>query len=260
MRRQLIIFLVRKTWVPFLLFAFVLLVGGVWYTFSALSKPSLQGKLIIIDAGHGGQDPGAQVGGVREKDINLDIALRLRETLSAKGCKVIMTREVDKDFYLPNFVLGRAAKRAELNQRIEIARSNEADFLISIHTNSFPAGNSYGMETYYDIESTAGKALADLIQTELKLLQSDNKRNSKSGDYYLLHQMHLTQIPSVLVEVGFLSNAKERKLLKTTTYQEQIAKAITTGIENYLNQYPQGIQDPLAEASAHPSPESDLLP
>ncbi|AHF07125.1 N-acetylmuramoyl-L-alanine amidase family protein [Desulfitobacterium metallireducens] len=241
MKRRFIILHFRKSSLPLLLFGILLLIGGVMYTFNMTVTPNSKDKIIVIDPGHGGQDPGAQYQGVKEKDINLDIALHLRETLMARGYNVILTREVDKDFYLPNFVLGRIAKRVELNQRVQMASLNNADLFISIHSNSYP-GISYGMETFYYVKSSSGKALADRIQKELKQIQPDNKRNSKSGDYYLLNQ---TRMPAVLVEVGFLSNAKERKLLQTTSYQEKIAEAMANGIEGYFQEYPHEIHPPL---------------
>ncbi|WP_434512120.1 divergent polysaccharide deacetylase family protein [Desulfitobacterium sp. AusDCA] len=242
MTRRPIILLFHKSGLALLLFCLLLLSGGGWYALSALSSPNLQNKVIVVDPGHGGQDPGAQFGGIQEKNINLAIAIRLRDVLAAKGCKVILTREVDKDFFLPNFVLGRMAKRAELSQRIKMASINQADLFISLHANSFPGGNSYGMETYYQIKSLAGKELAEFIQTELKKIQTDNKRIAKSGDYYLLNQ---TQIPAVIVEVGFLSNPRERKLLQDLNYQDRIAAAIASGIEGYFHKYPHGIPDTL---------------
>lgn len=250
MTRRPIILMFHKSGLALLLLGLLLLSGGTWYTLSALSAPNLQNKVIVLDPGHGGQDPGAQFGGIQEKNINLAIAIRLRDLLSAKGCKVILTREVDKDFFLPNFVLGRMAKRAELSQRIKMASINQADIFISLHANSFPGGNSYGMETYYQVKSPAGKELADLIQTELKKIQPDNKRQAKSGDYYLLNQ---TQMPAVIVEVGFLSNPKERKLLQNADYQDRIATSIASGIESYFHKYPHGIQDAL------PSNEKTVL-
>lgn len=230
MRKPIILFL-PKSGLPFFFLGILLLCGGAWYAFTETIHPSLKDKIVIIDPGHGGQDPGAQYGGIEEKNINLNIALRLKKSLNDKGCNVILTREVDKDFYLPNFVLGKMAKRAELDQRIKMANMNHADLLISIHANSYPGGNSYGMESYYPVNSAEGKALAEFIQSELQHIQPDNKRVAKIGDYYLLNQ---TKMPSVLVEVGFLSNPKERKLLQTTSYQEKIAEAITKGIENYF--------------------------
>lgn len=246
MTHRPIILLFHKPRLPLLLFGLLFFLGGGWYTLSTLSTPNLKEKIIVIDPGHGGQDPGAQYGGIKEKDINLDIALRLREILTARGCSVLLTREEDKDFFLPNFVLGRMAKQAELSQRVRMASMNQADIFISVHANSYPAGSSYGMETYYHVKSLAGKELADLIQTELKKVQPDNKRKAKSGDYYLLNQ---TQMPAVLVEVGFLSNAKERKLLQNTTYQEQIAEAISAGIEVYFHEHPYGIRDAFLDNS-----------
>lgn len=242
MTRRPIILLFHKSGLALLLLGLLLLSGGGWYTLSALSASNLQNKVIVLDPGHGGQDPGAQFGGIQEKNINLAIAIRLRDVLAAKGCKVILTREVDKDFFLPNFVLGRMAKRAELSQRIKMASINQADLFISLHANSFPGGNSYGMETYYQVKSLAGKELAEFIQTELKKIQTDNKRIAKSGDYYLLNQ---TQMPSVIVEVGFLSNPRERKLLQDLNYQDRIAASIASGIEGYFHKYPHGIPDTL---------------
>jgi len=102
--------------------AVLLILGGSVRVVKTIAL-SIKNKVIVIDAGHGGQDPGAQYGGVNEKDINLDIALQLYKTLSSKGYKVLLTREKDEDFFLPKFVKGRMAKRAELNQRINMAKS-----------------------------------------------------------------------------------------------------------------------------------------
>jgi len=218
---------------------------------SAVFSSNLKNKVIVIDPGHGGADPGAQNSGLKEKDINLDVSLRLRESLESKGCIVIMTREVDKDFYLPGFVLGRMAKRSELDKRVNIATENNADLFISVHTNSFPRPNTYGMETYYHLKSSPGKALAELIQKQLTQLQSDNKRKSKAGDYYLINQ---SKIPAVIVEVGFISNTRERNLLLSNDYRDSIAAAIGTGIEHYFNVFPQGIQESVQTVSQEGPP------
>ena len=114
-----IIVLIRKTWLFGAVIALlILLIGAGSLRLTSAFSADLKNKVIVIDPGHGGADPGAQNSGIIEKDINLDISLRLRKVLESKGCKVIMTREVDKDFFLPGFVVGRMAKRAELNQRI----------------------------------------------------------------------------------------------------------------------------------------------
>lgn len=230
-----------------------MLIGAGSIKLTSSFSSSLKNKVIVIDPGHGGADPGAQNSGLKEKDINLDISLRLRESLESKGCIVILTREVDKDFYLPGFVLGRMAKRAELDQRINMATENNADLFISVHTNSFPRPNTYGMETYYHLKSSPGKALAELIQKQLTQLQSDNKRNSKAGDYYLINQ---SKMPAVIVEVGFISNPRERKLLLSSNYRDSIADAIGKGIEHYFNDFPQGVRESLPTASQEGPPSN----
>lgn len=239
MRHKPVILLIRKPWAIGLVMAALLLFLGGAFSLIGVFAPGIKDKVIVIDPGHGGKDPGAQFGGLKEKDINLDVALRLRQILEAKGCKVIMTREIDKDYFAPGMVGGRMAKRVELNKRIGIASANQADLFISIHTNSF-SRTSYGAETYYHFKSTAGKALAERIQKELSVIQPDNKRTAKAGDYYLINQ---TKMPSVLVEIGFMSNSRERKLLVNDSYKNSVAAAIGQGIETYFRDFPYGVQD-----------------
>jgi len=233
-------------------FIILLIVTGSLKLTSVFSS-SLKNKVIVIDPGHGGADPGAQNSGFKEKDINLDISIRLRDSLASKGCIVILTRDVDKDFYLPGFVLGRMAKRAELDKRINMATESNADLFISVHTNSFPRSITYGMETYYHLKSSPGKALAELIQKQLTQLQSDNHRKSKAGDYYLINQ---SKMPAVIVEVGFISNPRERNLLLSNNYRDSIASAIGTGIENYFNDFPQGVRESVQTISQEGPPSN----
>jgi len=236
-----IIVLIRKTWVLGAVIALlILLIGAGSLKLNSVFSSDLTNKVIVIDPGHGGADPGAQNSGLKEKDVNLDISLRLRKVLEAKGCNVIMTREVDMDFFRPGFYEGRMAKRAELNHRINLATENNADLFISVHTNSFPQRNTYGMETYYHLKSATGKALAELIQEQLTRLQSDNKRKAKAGDYYLINQ---TKMPAVIVEVGFISNPRERKQLLSNDYRDLIAEAIGTGIDQYFKEFPLGVRE-----------------
>lgn len=252
-QRPIIVF-VRRIWVLGVMTIFIImLIGAGSIKLTSAFSSSLKNKVIVIDPGHGGADPGTQNSGLKEKDINLDISLRLRESLESKGCVVILTREVDKDFYLPGFVLGRMSKRAELDKRINMATENNADLFISVHTNSFPRPNTYGMETYYHLKSSPGKALAELIQKQLTQLQSDNKRKSKAGDYYLINQ---SKMPAVLVEVGFISNPRERNLLLSNNYRDSIADAIGTGIEHYFNDFPQGVRESVQTVSQESPPSN----
>ncbi|MDR3543855.1 MAG: N-acetylmuramoyl-L-alanine amidase [Desulfosporosinus sp.] len=249
-----IIVLVRKTWVfGAVIGLLILLIGAGSLKLNFVFASDLKNKVIVIDPGHGGADPGAQNSGLKEKDVNLDISLRLRKVLESRGCKVILTREVDKDFFLPGYILGRMAKRAELNQRINLASANNADLFISVHTNSFPQRNTYGMETYYHLKSATGKALAELIQEQLIRLQSDNKRKAKAGDYYLINQ---TQMPAVIVEVGFISNPRERKLLLSNNYRDSIAEAIGIGIDQYFKNFPLGVRESVHTVATQEGPPS----
>ena len=251
--RPIIVF-IHRIWIIGILTVFILmLIGAGSVKMTSVFSSSLKNKVIVIDPGHGGADPGAQNSGLIEKNINLDISLRLRDSLQSKGCIVILTREVDKDFFLPGLVLGRMAKRAELDQRINMATENNADLFISVHTNSFPRPNTYGMETYYHLKSSPGKALAELIQKQLTQLQTDNKRKSKAGDYYLINQ---SKVPSVIVEVGFISNPRERNLLLSNNYRDSIADAIGTGVEHYFSDFPQGVRENVQTASEEGPPSS----
>ena len=237
--RPIILFVRRPALVIMTVIAVLLILGGSVRVVKTIAL-SIKNKVIVIDAGHGGQDPGAQYGGVNEKDINLDIALQLYKTLSSKGYKVLLTRDTDEDFFLRGFVKGRLAKRAELNHRISIAKSNNADIFVSIHTNSFPQTSTYGMETFYRINSSPGKSLAEHIQSQLDNLQKDHKRIAKTGDYYLINQ---TKMPSVIVEVGFISNSRERNMLGKDSYKDSISNAIASGIDNYFNDFSFGLQE-----------------
>ncbi|MDQ7094264.1 N-acetylmuramoyl-L-alanine amidase [Desulfosporosinus sp. PR] len=256
-QRPIILF-IRKPWFTGLIILIVLVVLGTGsLKLKAVFSSNLKNKVIVIDPGHGGADPGAQSAGLNEKDINLDISLRLRKVLESKGCTVILTREVDKDFYIPGFVKGRLAKRAELNHRIELASTNNADLFISIHANSFPQRSTYGMETYYHQNSPTGKILAEQIQRSLTRLQSDNKRQAKAGDYYLINQ---SKMPAVIIEVGFISNPRERKLLLSNDYRDSIAQAIADGITNYFDipkEIREGIQTATSQEGPSPAGENE---
>jgi len=188
---------------------------------------SVKGKVIVIDPGHGGEDPGAVAGDLLEKDINLDVAQRLENNLAKTGAKVVMTRRGDNNFTSPGVGDRKARQRNDLDGRLAIAEENEADLFISIHANKGRRKGAYGMETYYHARSGKGQALAEAIQRELGKVQKDNKRKAKAGNYYLLRN---TEMPAVIVEVGFLSNSRERKLLQDDMYKDRIAEAITAGV------------------------------
>ena len=181
-------------------------------------------KKIIIDPGHGGIDSGANHNQILEKNINLSIAKKLAKKLRDSNIKVKMTRTEDK--------LYQNDRQQDLKNRIKIANNSQANLLISIHVNSFPSSKSFGGETYYSEGSKEGKKLASAIQEQLIKIQPENYRSIKTAPYYVLEESNIT---AVLVEVGFISNPKDRKRITNHKNQEKIAKAIKIGIINYFN-------------------------
>ncbi|CUH91719.1 N-acetylmuramoyl-L-alanine amidase [Herbinix luporum] len=187
---------------------------------------------IVIDPGHGGRDPGkVGVNGALEKDVNLAIALKLKDLLEQNDINVIMTRTEDIGLYSET---DSNKKRVDLNKRVEIINNSDAAFAISIHQNSFSQENVKGAQVFYHIQSEEGRVLAGILQEQIKETINDgNHRKAKSNtNYYMLKH---TLCPLVIVECGYLSNWTEAKLLVDEDYQEKMAWAIHLGILKYLN-------------------------
>lgn len=209
-------------------------------TFSVLNETERNPEIlipkctIIIDAGHGGFDPGkVGVNNAEEKDINLSISLKLKALLEQNDIRVIMTRETDVGLYQES---DRNKKNADLKKRVEIINSSDAVIAVSIHQNSFPQESSSGAQVFYHSKSPEGKVLSEIIQEQIKETIGDgNHRVAKSNEsYYMLKK---TEIPLVIIECGFLSNWKEAELLVDDAYQAKLAWAIHLGIMNYINTY-----------------------
>lgn len=193
-------------------------------------------KIIVLDAGHGGIDPGAMNKDktILEKDINLEITKKLRDLIEASGGTVIMTREKDVSLYEDDDSKTTRQKYNEnLKNRKKIIDESEGNIFISIHLNAFEQSKYYGAQTFYPKDKEDGKELAQFVQDELKrVVDQDNDRKIKPrDDIYLLKN---TKMPSILIECGFLSNEKESKLLADSNYQDKIAWAIYVGIQKYL--------------------------
>lgn len=203
--------------------------GGVW---PALSW-GLAARAVVIDPGHGGVDPGAVgPGGTREKDVTLAVSLRLARLLEAAGARVILTRETDTDLSTPGKSLA-ARKREDLDNRLELAKDNQAQLYLSIQANAF--GSVWtGAQTFYHPESAAGGRLAKGIQAELRRVMGNTTRQAKALDPYILRRLQEMDVPAAMVEVGFLSNPGEERLLGDPEYQERLAYAICAGVVRYL--------------------------
>lgn len=203
--------------------------GGTQPPDSVIPEPTavpgnLAGRIILVDPGHGGTDGGAraQDSGIWEKEINLQTAQALRLALENAGAQVIMTRETDSQF--------SEKKRADLTARLELAREGGADMLLSIHMNEYRSRKESGPQVFYRAGQEQSRLLAGALQDALiAMLAPSRKRAAMAGDYFMLS----LDIPSVLIECGFLSNAAEEKLLLSTEYQQKIAQAICQGVEEY---------------------------
>lgn len=192
---------------------------------------SFSSPTIIIDPGHGGKDPG-KVGssGTLEKDINLQIALYLKEILEAQDINVIMTRKEDKELTTNE----NNRKMADMKERIKLIEESNADLVISIHQNSYTTPEVYGAQCFYRTNSAEGEQLATIIQNQIITSTNQTKIRpiKENNDYYLLKH---SPVPTVIVECGFLSNPEEEKLLLTEDYQRKMAWSIHFGILQYIN-------------------------
>lgn len=196
----------------------------------------LKNKIVGIDPGHGGVDPGAVgISGVKEDEINLRIGLKLKRFIEQNGGKVVMTRETKDGLYTKKSKTLSEKKTEDLHNRKKIIEDANCDVFVTIHLNSFKESKYYGAQTFYKTEDESSKLLATYIQDELRdVLDKSNHRLPQERDnVFLINEMGL---PSVLIECGFLSNSKEEQLLNTEEYQEKIAWAIYIGIMKYFSQ------------------------
>lgn len=198
------------------------------------SKPKEQ-NTVIIDAGHGGEDGGAiGIDGTVEKDINLDIALKLRDILKFYGFNVIMTRTEDVMTCDDGLDSLRKRKVSDIHNRFDLMQKYPDAVFISVHQNKFDDSSQHGTQVFYSGNNEKSKALARSIQASVaSVLQPDNSRvvkKSGSGIYLLYH----AKIPAVLVECGFISNSAEVKKLKDENYRMKLAILIADGLLKYL--------------------------
>lgn len=191
-------------------------------------------KTILIDPGHGGIDGGAQAkDGTCEKDINLSISLKLKKYLESKKYKVIMTRQEDKGLYTESGKI-RKKKLEDLQNRCKIKVNSNCDAFVSVHLNMFPESKYYGAQVWYG-DNKESEKLAGIIQRNMiENLDKNNKRKEKPAkDSYKILRCG-KDIPSVIVECGFLSNDAERQKLKDTSYQQKIAESLGKSLEEFF--------------------------
>lgn len=203
------------------------------YAEKAAAVP-ISGKVIVIDPGHGGFDAGASANGLEEKNINLDVAMYLKEYVEQGGGIAIMTR-LDDVSTADADAEGKNAKKSDLTNRKRLAETAEADAFISIHMNKFPQEQYKGAQVFYGSEPPEGKLLGDEIQSAFKeILNDGNQREAKKADkgIFILKD---NLVPSVIAECGFLSNTAEARLLDDKEYQKKLAWSVYVGTVRFFN-------------------------
>ncbi len=187
---------------------------------------------VVVDAGHGGEDGGvSETGGIVEKDINLAVALYLKDLLEENGYEVIMTRDEDEDLADSTLETVSERKKSDLYNRVDIINKSDAVLVVSIHQNHFEQEKYKGAQVFY--YTNESKVLAETLQADLiEKLTPDNNRVAKEIDNKFLLEESI--IPAVIVECGFLSNKNEAILLSSDEYQQKIANAIYAGLSKYL--------------------------
>ncbi len=196
--------------------------------YANISDLPLLGKVIYLDAGHGGVDAGAIVNNLKEKDINLKLVMLLRDNLVSKGAMVYLTREGDYD--LSNGAVSR--KRNDLYNRAKMINDSKADLYISIHLNSTNDGRWRGLQIFYNSINKENKLVAEKVN-EILVSNLSYVREIKNDNSYYMYK-HI-KIPGILIEAGFISNASDNYLLRNKDYQDKLINNIVYGIINYYS-------------------------
>lgn len=194
-----------------------------------INELPLFGRIIFVDPGHGGRDPGTMYGNILEKNIVLEISLELRDELLKKGAIVYMTRETDMDL---SSKWDSRKKRGDLYRRILMYKKYDAELYLSIHINQYKNSAWSGIEVLYNAINPENKKIGTILMKNFKT-EFGTKRTLKTTDLYMYSN---TTVPGVLIECGFLSNANERYLLQQDNYQEKLAKSITNSVVEYFTQ------------------------
>ena len=181
--------------------------------------------VIVVDPGHGGEDPGkVGINDVLEKDLNLQIAKKVKKLLEEAGIKIVMTRTNDK---VPD------AKKEDLNQRVQLINDTKPKLALCIHQNSYPDAKIKGAQVFYHTITPEAEDVASIVQEQLRTVDPTNTRQIKENDTYFM--LKNTQVPTIIVECGFLTNPDEAAKLTQEDYQDKLAQAICEGVVKWLN-------------------------
>ena len=215
------------------IFTFLITTTNLQETVQTVSLP-VSGKVIVVDAGHGVPDEGAESSnGTTEAETNLKIALKLQNLLEQSGCTVILTRSDENAIYDIDSKTLKQKKISDIHNRVKIGNESSADAFVSIHLNKIPQQQYDGWQTFYKEGNSDAQKLAVSIQNNLNdAIQKENKRVAKTIDniYIIKH----IEIPTTIVECGFLSNPTEEQQLLNDSYQDRLAWGIYNGIIDYF--------------------------
>lgn len=209
---------------------FILLISICTFNFveAGTNELPLLGKVIYLDPGHGGLDPGAMYKNIKEKNINLQISKSLEKRLTKLGAIVYLTRYDDYDLSVNNTI---NRKRSDLSRRGNIINKSDCDLFLSIHLNAENTGIWKGAQTFYNTNNKENKKIAELLQQQFKEDLNSKRKAKNKNDLYLQKRINR---PGVLIEVGFLSNASERYLLKQEKYQDKVTLSIANALLKYF--------------------------
>lgn len=232
--KKRIIFLTTAIFLPIGIFMFQTANNRVKNKTVATMSIPVTNKTIVVDAGHGGEDGGAvSNSGVSESDINLKIALKLQNLLEQSGATVVLTRSDENAIYDIEKKTLREKKNSDIKNRVKIGNNSSADIFVSIHLNKIPQSQYDGWQTFFKDGSEDGEKLATCIQNNLnEAIQKENKRVPlKISNVYIIKHV---EIPTSIVECGFLSNPEEEQQLQSDDYQNRLAWGIYNGIMDYF--------------------------
>lgn len=214
-----------KTLIIIMFFIFAFSISRVYADINDLT---LLGKIIYLDAGHGGVDAGAEANKIKEKDINLVLVKKLERVLSGMGATVYLTREGDYD--LSNTTINR--KRSDLANRAKLINESNADIYISVHLNSTTDSRWRGLQIFYNNVNSKNKILAENIDSVIRNNLSNVRDVKYENSYYMYKRIN---IPGILIEAGFISNSSDNYILRDSDYQDKLVNNIALGIVQYFN-------------------------
>ena len=208
---------------------FLLTISGISYVQASEYNLPLLGKVIYLDPGHGGLDPGAIYKDIEEEEINLEISTKLAKRLENLGAIVYLTRTGDYDLAVPNTV---NRKRSDLSKRANIINVSKCDLYLSLHLNAETSTTWKGAQVFYDDVNEKNKKIAEIMQKSLEEKVNTKRKYKEMTTIYMYQRI---KQPGVLIEMGFLTNPNERYLLTTDAHQQKLIDAIINGIITYFN-------------------------